>query len=202
MNKFAELLSQLNAENEQQEALAKALPQDSQDDEKIQAAAEDGEGEEDEEGDGEESMTKSLKLEDGEEVIDATDMLKSLEAQIGEHDDVLAKALPQMLTLMQGQSKMIQQQGDLIKSLQTKVDALAGQGRGRKAVVALNDKPAAGETMAKSEPDGLTPGEFMLKANNAFDKKIISGVELSTIDVCLRTGQAIDKSLIAKVANS
>lgn len=213
MSKFAELLSQLNAEQEAQETLAKALPQqDSQDDKNIQAAAEEGEGEDEsiegegegaEEGEGENTMTKSLTLASGEEAIDATEILEDLQKSFAEHDEVLSKAMPQVLQLMQGQSKMIQQQGELIKSMQTRIEALAGQGRGRKTVVTVMEKPAAGETqLTKSEPDGLTPQEFMLKANTAFDKGIISGIQLTTLDVCLREGKQIDPALIAKIANS
>ena len=212
MSKFAELLAQLNTEQEAQDNLAKALPQqDSQDDKKIQDAA--GEGVDDDEEEDiideteavdEEPMAKSMTLADGEEVIDATDLLKSLQNDITEHGDVLAKALPQVLHLMQGQSKMIQQQGDLIKSMQTRIDDLAGQGRGRRAVVSVMEKPAAGafEQMTKSQGDGLTPQEFMLKANSAFDKGAITGVQLTTLDVCLREGKQIDPALIQKIANS
>ncbi|MNC43706.1 hypothetical protein D3C75_925810 [compost metagenome] len=82
-------------------------------------------------------MTKSLTLENGEEAIDATELLKSMQADLAEHDEVLSKAMPQVLQLMQGQSKMIQQQGDLIKSMQGRIDELAGQGRGRKTVVTV-----------------------------------------------------------------
>lgn len=214
MSKFAQLLAQLNAEAEAQETLAKALPQqDSQDDKNIQAAAEDGAGEGEEsieedgagegEGEGEGTMAKSMTLAGGEEVIDATELLKSMQDDLNEHGEVLAKALPQVLQLMQGQSKMIQQQGDLIKSMQTRLDQLAGQGRGRKAVVSIVDKPAAGETLAKSQQeDGMTPQEFMLKANTAYDKGIISGVQLNTIDVCLRQGASLDPSLVNKIVNS
>lgn len=215
MSKFQELLAQLNAEQEAQDTLAKALPQDSQDDETIQAAAEEGQGEGDGEGDGEgegegegegdDSLTKSLTLADGEEVLDATEMLKSMQADLTEHGEVLAKALPQVLQLMQGQSKMIQQQGELIKSMQTRIDQLAGQGRGRKTVVTVQEKLPAGETtLAKSQPEGITPQEFMLKANNAFDKGVITGTQLTTIDVAVREGKvaSLDHSLLTKIANS
>lgn len=215
MSKFQELLAQLNAEQEAQDTLAKALPQDSQDDETIQAAAEEGQGEGEGEGDdegegegegeGESSLTKSLTLADGEEVIDATDLLKSLQGDIAEQGEVLAKALPQVLQLMQGQSKMIQQQGELIKSMQTRIDQLAGQGRGRKTVVTVQEKLPAGETtLAKSQPEGITPQEFMLKANNAFDKGVITGTQLTTIDVAVREGKvaSLDHSLLTKIANS
>lgn len=212
MSKFEELLTQLQAETEAQNTLAKALPQDSQDDDAtIQAAAEEGDGEGEGKGEGEgegegeggEPMAKSLTLADGEEVIDATELLKSLQADITEQGDVLAKALPQVLQLMQGQSKMIAQQGELIKSMQGRLDALAGQGRGRKAVVSVTEKQSAAEQpLAKSQQEGITPQEFMLKANNAFDKGIISGTQLTTIDVSLRQGVAIDPALLNKIVNS
>lgn len=219
MSKFEELLNQLNAEAEAQDTLAKALPQDSQDDANIQAAAKEGEGEgegngegegegEGEgkgEGEGEGDLAKSLTLADGEEVIDATELLKSLQDDVAEHDSVLAKALPQVLQLMQGQSKMIAQQGELIKSMQTRLDTLAGQGRGRKAVVSVTEKQNASEsTLAKSQQEGPTVQEFMLKANNAFDKGIITGAQLTTIDVAIRENKvgALDQSLLNKIVNS
>lgn len=210
MSKFAELLSQLSAEQEAQETMAKALPQqDSQDDKDIQAAAEEGEGDDeesiegDDEDEGEEgSMAKSLTLANGEEALDATEILENLQKSMVEHEEVLAKALPQVLQLMQGQSKMIQQQGDLIKSMQTRIDQLGNQGRGRKAIVTISEKPIAGELMTKSQPEGLTHGELMLKANAAFDKRIITGTQLTTIDVSLRQGAAIDPALLSKVVNS
>lgn len=212
---FEELLNQLNAEQEAQDALIKSLPQDSQDDDKIQAAAAEGEAgaddgtvteenEEDEKLDENgEPMAKSLTLEGGEEAIDATDLLKAMQADIDTHGDVLAKAMPQVLKLMQGQSQMIQQQGTLIKSMQSRMDALAGQGRGRKAVITVSEKPVTGEDpMVKSQQDGMSPQEFMLKANNAFDKKLITGTQFTTIDVCLREGQAIDPELIRKIVSA
>lgn len=214
MSKFNELLAQLNAEQDAQETLAKALPQESQDDQTIQAAAEEGDGkdptdgEEEEEEEGDEPLTKSLKAIDGEgnevEALDATELLKSLQMQLGEHDDVLLKALPQIITLVKGQNATIASQGELIKSLQSDMKTLAGTGKGRKTVLTITEKKQAGEetTLAKSQEQGVTPQEFMLKANTAFDKKIINGTQLTTIDVCLRNGQAIDPNLIRTVMSS
>lgn len=221
MSKFAELLAQLNAEQEAQEGLlAKSLPSQSDTDDKtIQNAAKEGEGGEDDdegreevsavgggegdgEGEGEGELAKSLTLANGETVIDATELLKSLQETQDQHDEVLAKALPQVLQLVQGQSKMIQQQGDLLKSMQARIDQLAGQGRGRKTVVSVVEKQSVGETLAKSQQEGLTPQEFMLKASSAFDKGVITGLQLSTIDVSIREGQSIDPNLIQKIVNS
>ena len=199
MSQFDELLAQLKAEEEQNSTLAKALPaEDGEDDEAIQAAAADGDTDADnenpedhEEPDGDEGkggkpLAKSVTaMVDGEEVeaIDATDMLKSLEARVNEHDSVLAKALTSTLATVKAQ-------GDLIKSLQAEVKKLAGKGAGRKTVLSIVEKPAAGEqVMAKSEQDGMTPQQFMAKANAAFTAGKLTGKELTTLDVAIRNGQ-------------
>lgn len=222
MSKYLQLLDELKAEREKQDTMIKSLStEDNSADKSVSAAAADGAtgdagegdegaGEEDKKKEGEENaggeggqMAKSLVLENGEEVIDATEMLKSLEAQFNDHDDLLLKALPQIGGMFKAQNEVIAKQGEMIKSLTTRMEQLAGQGRGRKAVIAMVEKNS-GDEMVKSQQQqqsqGMTQGEFMLKANNAFDKKIISGAELNTIDVCLRNGFDVDAGLVAKVA--
>lgn len=207
MSQFAELLAQLNAQQAEQETLAKALPAEGgeDDDKAIQAAAaegdtdaddenpEDGEGEPD--GD-EKPMAKSMAATiDGEEVevVDATELLKSLDGRIGGMETVLAKALESTLST-------IKTQGEMIKSLNARLDKLAGQGKGRKAVLAITEKPVAGETtLAKSEPQGLTPQEFLLKCEAGFKAGKISGQEFTVADVSLRQGAPVPQSIIAKV---
>ena len=209
MSQFNELLAQLKAAGDEQTTLAKALPaEDGKDDEQIQAAAAEGDTDADnenpedhEEPDGDEDdgkpvMAKSVTaVVDGEEVeaVDATELLKSLDARVSEHDAVLAKALESTLST-------IKAQGDMIKSLHAKIEKLAGQGKGRKTVLTVVEKPAVGETMAKSEQDGMTPGDFMAKANAAFAAGKLTGKELTTIDVAMRTHQlgVLDQTLIAK----
>ena len=206
MSKYDELLSELQAERTKQDDMIKSLSAEDKDDEKIEAAAGDDEEEKDDdedEGEEGEKFAKSLVLDSGEECIDATDMLKSLQAQVSEQDDLLTKALPQLGGIIRAQNELIAKQGEMIKSLGARVDTLGGQGRGRKAVITLTDKVDAG-TLAKSlQADApLTQEDFMLKANNAFDKKIISGVELSTIDACFRGGYQMDPALVSKVTNA
>lgn len=203
MSQFDELLAQLTAEQEEQSTLAKALPaEDGEDDKAIQAAAEEGaedmnpeDEEEEAEEEGDKPMAKSMTV-DGEEyeVVDAEQLIKSLHdltGRVSEHETVLAKALESTLGT-------IKAQGDMIKSLNARVEKLAGQGRGRKTVLAVHEKPAVGETLAKSQPEGLTHGELMAKANAAFSAGKISGLELTTIDVSLRSNQQIDQGLLAK----
>lgn len=127
------------------------------------------------------------------EAVDATEMLKSLFARVDTVDEVLAKAL----TSMAGSLKA---QGELIKSLSGQVQSLSGQGRGRKAVLSVVEKPAIGE-MTKSQPDaGITPDQFFAKANAAFDAGKISGKDLNVVSVCLRGNHPIDPALVQKIA--
>ena len=205
MSKYQELLDELNAERANQDAMIKSMAGEGQDDKEIAAAAE-GEGGDEDDNDDEdedgETFGKSLTLQSGELAIDATEILKSLQDDLGEQGELLAKALPQIGGLIRSQNEIISKQGDMIKSLNARVDQLAGTGRGRKTIVTIAEKTDAASQMAKSQNQGFTQEEFMLKANNAFDKKIISGAELNTIDVCLRNGYAVDDALVNKVTNA
>lgn len=145
-------------------------------------------------------MAKSfkLKLDDGTE-IEATDggeLIKALQQRIDAGEETMVKAMGQALAL-------IKSQGEMIKSLSEQVKKLSGEGRGRKTLLSIVEKPAAGEQpMAKGGEQGsggMTAQEFMLKANSAFENRRISGKDLTVIDVSLRSGQAIDPALISKV---
>jgi len=205
MSKYQELLDELNAERANQDAMIKSMAGEGQDDKEIAGAAEGEGGDEDDNDDEEDDETfgKSLTLQSGELAIDATEILKSLQDDLGEQGELLAKALPQIGGLIRSQNEIISKQGDMIKSLNARVDQLAGTGRGRKTIVTIAEKTDAASQMAKSQQNqGFTQEEFMLKANNAFDKKIISGAELNNIDVCLRNGYAVDDALVNKVTNA
>lgn len=200
---FEQLLAELSATADESTTLAKALPAEGdKDDKEIALAAEEGEEKnpEDDEEDGEEGegapMAKSMTV-DGEEVqiVDAEALIKSLSdlsGRVETNEGVLAKALETTLGALKSQ-------GEMLKSMQTQIAKLGGQGTGRKTVLTIAEKPAAGEqTLAKSESNALTVVEFMAKANAAFDAKKITGLELTSIDVSLRQGSAIDPSLMAK----
>lgn len=199
---FEQLLSSLNTELDEQTQLAKSLPaKDGEDDEAIQAAAAEGDDaddknpEDNEPDEGDKPIAKSVTaMVDGEEVeaIDATDLLKSLQDRVDEHDDVLAKALTTTLATVKAQ-------GEMIKSLNAEMKKLAGKGAGRKTVLTVVEKPAAGEQdMTKSQQDGMTTGEFMAKANAAFAAGKLTGIELTTADVAIRQGAQIPAGIIAK----
>ena len=196
---------------EELDVMAKAMSEEEnkQDDENIQAAAEEGHADEeadeagdheepdgDEDENGEEPMGKSFAftLEDGTvvEAMDGTELVKSMMTRFESTESAMTKALGAAVDL-------IGKQGDMIKSLQADMKKLAGEGRGRKAVVSVAEKVPAGQTMAKSEPSGLTVQEFFAKAEAAFSAGRISGQELTAIDVARRSGMAIDQGLVAKV---
>ena len=86
----------------------------------------------------------------------------------------------------------------LLKSLVGQVADLSKTATPRKSVIAIAEKAPA-SPLAKSEPQGLTAGEFMAKSDAAYAAGKISGVEFTTIDVCLRKGQPVDAGLIQRV---
>lgn len=201
---FEKLMAELSSLSADQETMAKALPaDDGKDEEKIQAAAgeggSDGDAEDaDEEGDGgDKPMAKSFKftLEDGTEVDaqDGTELVKSLQDRIAATEVTMAKALGSAVELIKGQASMI-------KSLSDSVKKLGGEGRGRKAVVSVVEKPAPGASpMAKSEPAGVSHEVFFAKAMAAQKEGRLSGMDIAMAESCLNRGEVIPQSIVARV---
>lgn len=208
MSQFNELLAQLTAVQEEQSTLAKALPAEGgEDDKTIQAAAAEGakgNPEDDEpelDADGKpvaKPMAKSMTV-DGEQVdiVDAGELIKSLQdltVRTTETESVLAKGLTAVLGMVKGQT-------DLIKSMQSDIATLRGQGSGRKTVLTVMEKPVVGDPLAKSQAasePAVTRDSIMAKANTAFDARKITGLELTSIDVSLRQGVMPDQAILAK----
>ena len=142
---FKELLSELDSLAKDQETMAKAIPAEGDDDAKIAEAAGDEDGDEGEEGEGDNDgdegkpMAKSLTgtFSDGTEfeALDGTEMIKALTARIETSEASMSKAL-------EGAVSLIKSQNEMLKSLTSHVNKLSGQGRGRKAVVSIAEKPA------------------------------------------------------------
>lgn len=211
-NNFEALLQELGAVAAETDTLAKAVaaapevnPEDDEDDAAIAAAAAAAEaggaapaadaapGD-----DGKPAFGKSFAFTDESgathEAVDATDLVKSLIGRLDTSDDVLAKALTSMAGSMKAQ-------GDMIKSLSAQVAQLSSQGRGRKAMLTINEKPVVGDTLAKANAEpGVTPEQFFAKANAAFDAGKISGKELNVVSVSLRGNHPIEPGLIQKIA--
>ena len=210
MSQFEKLLGEIADLGAEQEAMTKALPaDDGKDEENIQAAAAEGglDGDADDEGgkpdgdaddEGNAPMAKSfeLTLEDGTRLVaqDGTEIVKSLQARVEQNEEQMSKALGSAVELIKGQSA-------LIKSLSERVAKLSGEGRGRKTVVSVVEKPGPGaSTMAKSEPAGLSPEQFFVKALDAQKAGRISGTEIAVAEACLNRGEAIPASIVQRVA--
>lgn len=209
MNDFDKLLSELGTiQTDLEQTMVKALPADDGTDEKnIQAAAaeggQDGDGDDDgnkPDGDADDKgqMVKSFEvtLETGEkaQAFDGTEMLKAMQAdfesRLGKSDANVAAALTQVTGVLKSQN-------ELIKSLQQQVSALGNEGRGRKAVVSIAEKPA---TLAKSQAaDGVSPEVFFAKALTAQKEGRISGTDVALAETMLNRGQAIPEALIQRV---
>ena len=207
---FEKLMAELSSLSTDQETMAKALPaDDGKDEQKIRAAAEDGglgDGDADNNGgmpggdndDGGKPMAKSFKftLEDGTEVEaqDGSELVKSLGERLDATETTMAKALGQAVDLIKGQ-------GEMIKSMQDQIKKLSGEGRGRKAVVSIVEKPGPGEgVMAKSESQGMSHEQFFAKALTAQKEGRLSGTDIAIAESCLNRGEAIPANIVARVA--
>lgn len=224
MSQFDELMATLNAIDAEApadtlaksepagEEIVKALPKEDEeaDDKKIAAAegeSEDKGDDEDEEGEGKPfekcDMKKSLTNEEGEELIDATEILENLQKSFATHDEVLAKAMPKVVELLGAQSKQLKEQGELIKSMQETIATLGARGTGRKSMVTVLAKSSVASqpaAAAAAEPEAPTVGDIMVKANSLFDQKLLSGLQLTKLDVALRNGYQPDADILAVLA--
>lgn len=214
MSQFEKLMQELDTLQSGQEELTKAISaDDGEDDKNIQAAASDDgdgdadnqggmpDGDEDDEGEEKEMVAKSflVKLDDGTEIEaqDGTELVKSLINRMENSEGTMQKAMGSMLTLIKGQS-------DMIKSLSDKVAKLSNEGRGRKAVLTVTEKPSATahtETMAKSigTGDGITPDAFFAKAFEAQKAGRVTGTEIAIAETCLNKNQPIPQHIVARV---
>ena len=193
---FEELLKSLADVSDDTEALGKKAP--APDDKLIADAEEDGESDEELEDEQGEEFGKSLGSDaDGNDLVDATDLVKSIMARQDVSEGMLTKALTSIAGVMN-------KQNDLIKSLQADVKTMSAQGRGRKTLMAISEKPGVSDTLAKSEGgdgDGaITPADLLVKSNAAYTAGKLSGAELNTVDVCLRNHWPIDAGILRKVA--
>jgi hypothetical protein len=160
--------------------------------------AEGGEGE----GEGDESLGKSFQFElaNGEKVdaIDGTELIKSLTAQVGALTGRLDESESTLLTVLTTATDLIKSQGAAINDLNTKVAELGNSGRGRKAIVAVIAKPEADLAKAE-EPQGLTRNEFMLKAEAAFERGAMRGLDISMIETSFNKGLPVPENIRNRV---
>ncbi|EAW2493067.1 hypothetical protein AXL65_02250 [Salmonella enterica subsp. enterica] len=220
MSSFDQLMATLNAIDAEAtaaapvEEMAKALPsEESDDDKKIQAAEADSDSDKEEDEEGEDKgegedlekcnqMKKSFENEEGEELIDATEIIEGLQKSFASHDDILAKAMPKIVDLLGAQSKQLKEQGDLIKSMQEQLATFGARGTGRKSTVTVMAKShvATQAAPAQAEAEQMTVGDIMMKANSLFDQKLLTGLQLTKLDVALRSGYTPDADILAVLA--
>lgn len=156
----------------------------------------DGDGDAGAAGDGEQ-MAKSFSftLEDGTEVeaVDGTELVKSLGARLDAGQETMLKALGMTVDLIKSQAGQIEAMG-------ARMDAMAGEGRGRKTLLAVSEKvtPAAGN-LQKSQAVGLSHKEFFAKADIAQKAGRITAVEVCTAEAYLNKGQAVPAHIIQRV---
>lgn len=173
--------------------LTKALPAEDTNkaDAKVEAAAKDGEDVSDADKDGDDvAKSFKIKLEDGTELeaMDGAALFKSLSERVEKHEATSLTAVSGLL--------------DVVKSLVGQVAALANKGTGRKAVLAVTEKPAAVADIAKSEPEGVSSDEFFAKALSLQAEGKISGNEVRRAEAYLNAGKPIPAEIITKVLSA
>lgn len=187
------------------EELQKSMSAAAEGDEKIEAAAAEGEGagdnegaeagEGDEDGEGEElGKSFTMRLEDGTEVdaIDGTELVKSLMARIEGNEESILKSFGGLMSVVKAQ-------GDLIKSLTEKVGALSAAGRGRRAVLAISERPAPAAPEADKKDEGITSEAFMAKALTAQAAGRLNAVQVATAEACINRGETIPVHIVRAV---
>lgn len=222
---FKNLLETLQTlDASQKETLAKSIPA-AQDDKNIQAAAgespaNNGEGagagsgentEENKDENGENKgqcenteLTKSLPAVEGangEQMIDATEVLETLQKSVNSTNEALNTGFPLMMQMMERMGNTIAAQGELIKSLQQNQINAGAQGAGRKSQVVVMAKSMAGTQATTEQPEDtqITGADLMIKSNVAYNEGKITGVQLNMIDCALRNGYQPDPAILAKV---
>lgn len=181
-----------------------------QDDERIQAAAGEGDGDADggeDAGDGDEDMlgkAMEVTLDNGEKVqaLDGTELVKSLIQQTKAQEQELieaATALTQTVNMVKSFQQVITKQDALIKSLQESVETIGKQGRGRRTVISIHDKPD-GEGADLNKAMGMTVDQFLTKSLDAMKEGKITGTDVSRIESYLNRGMQVPEALIKKVA--
>lgn len=213
---FEALLAEIQGASDETADLAKSLAEgdaariegaadEADEDAKAKADAEGGDGD-DGEGDDEAVMGKALTMTDADgnpvEAIDATELLKSLQAEVEHIGANSNKGLSAILGL-------VKSQGDLIKSMSTQMAALGAQGRGRRAVLAVTEKPGGSTDLAKSlaaeaggesADAGMPRQEFLAKAIQAAEQGLISFHDANLAETMINRGQQPAPGVVQAVA--
>lgn len=146
-------------------------------------------------------LTKSwtIELENGEqaEVFDATEMIKSMQADFSAFSKETSQVMTAAFDLIKSQSAQI-------TALKKQVGDMASTGRGRKTVISVTEKVAAPSApLAKSsngaDQDGMTPTEFFAKASTAQKAGRITAADISVAEAYMNRGQAVPPQIVSRV---
>lgn len=148
--------------------------------------ADDGDDDGDE--DDKDSLTKSLAA-----GVNADLLLKSLAHHI---DERLGASLGTVSALLKSQQSLIEDQANLIKSLQEKIDRLANSGRGR------SSKVTPDASMLKSQTVSLTAEQFFAKAMDALKCGAITSRDIAMAESAINGGGKVPDELVRRVIQS
>lgn len=214
MNDFDALLGELDT-------LSKAAMADS----KVMAAAKEGGApmpdkdkpgmsEEEEEAERERSMMKgdgydddmmgksfAVTLPDGttQEAYDGTAMLKAMGVQVSAlaaSRDAVRADLNKALSTSSALLGLVKQQGEMMKAMHARVEAMANTGRGRQATISLADKPGP---IAGAAPSN-NGNDVMAKAMTAFRAGGLDGSDVSRIEAHLARGLPVPSDILERLA--
>ena len=207
MNDFDKLLGELGT-------LSKAM-QPTGDDKVAGAAKEagaklpegaEGDGEGEGEGEGGEKDDEmfgksfSVTLADGsaQEAFDGTAMMKALAGTVAilrTEQDATGGELAKALQFATSLTAIVQQQGELLKSMRADLAAVSSQGRGRQASVTVLDKP----TNTPAATSAAQPMEIMAKAMTARTNGTVTGAEIARLEAHFGRGLPAPADILARL---
>jgi hypothetical protein len=150
-------------------------------------------GEDDDDSDADETFGKAFQvtLADGSrvEAYDGTALLKALHTRVAAAEATRGQTLAAMRAMRQA----LDRQSELIKSLAGQVKAIGRQGRGRKSVLDVHERPGA-----VAEP-GKTPREILAKALAAQKAGRITGEDVAVAEGYVNSGREIPATLKQRI---
>jgi len=190
LNPFEELKKELEAVR-----LQKA-ESDKEPEPKDEGEGEDNDVIEFDDDEGKEPLKKSFTDEHGKtvEAVDGTELIKGMTARLDAQDTQFT----QLAALLRESTDLIKSQSAEIAELRSTIKEFGNQGRGRKSVLTVHDKPGA---LHKSEPEGISANDFMAKAETAFKAGKITGMEISIAESAINHGEQIPDRIAHKVLN-
>lgn len=216
MNDFDALLGELDTLSKAATADGKVMAAAKEGGAPMPNQSKPGMTEEDEEAERERQMMKSeedggddgvmgksfaVTLADGsvQEAFDGTAMLKAMGTQVtrlaADRDSARAD-LNKALSTSSALLGLVKQQGEMMKAMHARVEAIANTGRGRQATVNLADKPGL---IVGSAP-AASGNDIMAKAMTAFRAGTLDGGDVSRAEAHLGRGLPVPSDILERLA--